>query len=143
MLTRATVTSECEASVCRRKVGTVDRPRGRSYEWKEIRLKWGSLFSAAPAVITNPDLSMALPSGEGYISLTIQSLARQAQVSQMLWRCQERKKSCAFTDWACFLTLRASLQPIHRADSVQFVSQTSFLALSDTEAVGQCLASAL
>lgn len=37
----------------------------------------------APAVITNPDLSTAQPSWEGYVSLTIQSLASEAQVSQM------------------------------------------------------------
>lgn len=122
-----------------------ERPRGRSYEWKEIRVKWRSLFSAAPAVITNPDLSPAQPSGEGYVSLTIQLLAREAQVSQMRRRCQERKekKSSASTDWACFLALRASLQPLLRADSVEFVSHTSLLALGDTEAVAQCLPIAL
>lgn len=41
------------------------------------------------------------------------------------------KKVFAFTDWACFLTLRASLHQSSSADSVQFVSQTSHLALND------------
>lgn len=58
--------------------------------WKEIReslFLWALLASpTAPAVITNPDLSNAQPSREGYVSLTIQSLAREAQVSQT-WRC--------------------------------------------------------
>lgn len=62
----------------------------------------------APAVITNPDLSNAQPSREGYVSLTIQMLAEggtsESDVTPVA------KIATFITDGACFLAQRALLQ---------------------------------
>ena len=49
----------------------------RRDESEDFLSRDGLAAPTAPAVITNPDLSHTHPSGEVYVSLTIQSLVRE------------------------------------------------------------------